>query len=292
MTGWRRLADDVLYGSETGARLLVAHTGLAIVIGLRIILGPYRHLAETPPALFDAVPMLAWLDSMPPAGVIIAIQVLGALAAVAAALRRRTRVTFAVAWLCYLVLAGLFGSRGKVMHNDLLLLWCSAVFLLAPTDVGLDDRTPRRSTGWPVRTGMTVAALIYFLAGYHKLWRSGLDWALGDNFRYIMLWGPSYGRAQWEAMADWIGERLWASRLSSASLFLFELTFPVAVIVRRLRPFYVVGAVVLHILTWFLLGLDYWAWAATILVLFVDWPAVVARIRPRRAPAEPATVGT
>ena len=36
-----------------------------------------------------------------------------------------------LAWGCYLVLAGLFGSRGKVMHNDLLLLWTAVPFLQA-----------------------------------------------------------------------------------------------------------------------------------------------------------------
>jgi hypothetical protein len=287
----RRAVDDALFGPESGARLLVAHVGLTVLIGLRIGFGPYRHLAETPDALVEPVAILFWLDSMPPVAVIIGVQVIGVLAAVAAALRRRTRLTYAVAWLCYLVLAGLFGSRGKVMHNDLLLLWCSAVFLLAPTDVSLRDRVRRAVTGWPVRVSMVVAALIYFFAGYHKLRRSGLDWAIGDNFRYIMLWGPSYGQARWETMADWIGARLWASRLSSASLFLFELTFPVAVFVRWLRPWYAVGAVVLHVLTWLLLGLDYWAWAGAVLILFFDWPAIVDRVRARRSIAERTAVG-
>jgi hypothetical protein len=287
VNGLRRLLDEVLWGPETPARLVTAHIGLSILIGLRIVLGPYSRLSELPDALFDPVPFLFWLDGMPAMGVIIAIQVVGGLAALAAALRRRTRLAYAVAWVCYLVLAGLFGSRGKVMHNDLLLLWCSAVFLLAPTDgVRYDDRVPRRDTGWPIRVGMVVAALIYFLAGYHKLRRSGIDWAIGDNFRYIMLWGPSYGRAQWEAAADWIGEHLWAARLSSTSLFLFELTFPLAVVFRRLRPFYVAGAVVLHVLTWLLLGLDCWAWAGTVLILFVDWPAVYDRLRPARETAD------
>ncbi|MGH9117710.1 MAG: hypothetical protein ACRD0A_07475 [Acidimicrobiales bacterium] len=289
----RRAIDDVLWGPESGRRLVFTHVALSALIGLRIVLLPWWRLGETPDALFDPVPIVGFLDGMPSAWVIVALQVVGAAAAVAAALRRRPRLAYAVAWVAYLVLAGLFGSRGKVMHNDLLLLWVSAVFLLAPTDADPAGRTPSRANGWPIRVGMTVAALVYFLAGYHKLRRSGLDWAIGDNFRYIMLWGPTYGRAQWESLARWIGEHLWAAKLSSASLLAFELTFPIVLFVRWLRPFYVVGAVVLHLLTWLLLGLDYWGWAATVLVMFVDWPAVADRWSARRGRlARPAAVET
>ena len=94
------------------------------------------------------------------------------------------------------MLAGLRGSRGKVLHNDLLLLWASAPFLLAPVAVDVRDRVARRRYGWPIRVAMVITALVYFFAGYHKLRRSGIDWVLGDNMRYVMLWGPSIGEAQ------------------------------------------------------------------------------------------------
>jgi hypothetical protein len=287
----RGIVDDVLWGPETGGRLAVAHIALSVLIGLRIVTGAYWRLAETPDALFDPVPVLGFLGGMPAAWAVVGLQVIGAAAAVLAALRRRPRLTYAIAWVCYLVLAGLFGSRGKMMHNDLLLLWVSAVFLLAPTNVDVHDRKPSRANGWPVRVGMTVAALIYFLAGYHKLRRSGIDWAIGDNFRFIMLWGPTYGRAHWESLARWIGEHLWAAKLSSASLLAFELSFPVVLFVRWLRPVYVVGAVVLHGLTWLLLGLDYWGWAATVAIVFVDWPALADRLAARRRRAALTTAG-
>lgn len=279
LRGW---ADDALWGPETGARLLVVHTGLAAVIGLRIVLGSYRQLADTPGALFDPVPILAWAPSMPPVWAFVALQVVGGAAAVAAVARRRPRLAFAVAWVCYLVLAGFRGSRGKVLHNDLLLLWASVPFLLAPVSVAWHDRERRREYGWPVRSAMVIAALAYFLAGYHKVRRSGLDWAIGDNVRYVMLWGPSVGAAKWDAMATWIGSHLWASKATGAFILAFELSFPVALLRRRLQPLYALVAVVLHITTYLFLGLDYWAWALTVLLLFVDWPTVVDQMRERR----------
>ncbi|MGH9112005.1 MAG: hypothetical protein ACRDZN_06890 [Acidimicrobiales bacterium] len=278
-TRMRRWLDDTLWGPGTAARLVVVHAGLSALIGARIVLGSYRQLAGTPPALVDPVPLLGWLDRMPSAEVFVAIQLVGGLAALAAVLRRRPRLAFAVAWVCYLVLAGLRGSRGKVLHNDLLLLWASAPFLLAPTAVDVRDRVARRAYGWPVRVAMVITALVYFFAGYHKLRRSGPAWVLGDNMRNLMVWGPSIGQAQWEGMARWLADHTWAAKSSGAFILGLEITFPVVLVVRSLQVWYALATVFLHITTWFVLGLDYWAWAITVLLVFVDWPAVAERAR-------------
>jgi hypothetical protein len=209
----------------------------------------------------------------------VAIQVVGVLAALAAVLRRRPRLAFAVAWLCYLVLAGLRGSRGKVLHNDLLLLWVSAPFLFAPAVIDVRDRIARRRYGWPIRVAIVITALIYLFAGYHKLRRSGPSWAYGDNMRYLSLWGPSVGASGWAGIARWTGENLWVARASGVFILGLELTFPVVIFLRWTRVLYAVAAVVLHVMTWFLLGLDYWAWAITVPLLMVDWPAIWDRGR-------------
>ena len=95
----RRALDDALWGPETGARLVVVHVGLSVLIGVRIVAGSYRQLAGTPQALVDPVPFLGWLDRMPPAEVFVALQVIGGLAALAAVLRRHPRAAFALAWV-------------------------------------------------------------------------------------------------------------------------------------------------------------------------------------------------
>jgi hypothetical protein len=294
----RAALDDALWGPETALRLLVVYVGLAALIGVRIAAGSYRQLADTPAALVEPVPFLWFLDTMPSTEVFVAIQVVGTLAAaaavVAALLHRRPQLAFAVAWVCYLVLAGLRGSRGKVLHNDLLLLWVSAPFLLAPTIRDVRDRVPRRHWGWPIRVAIVITALIYFFAGYHKLRRSGLEWAFGDNMQFLALWGPSIGGPGWPGLARWVGENAWVARASGVFILGLELTFPVVVFVRWTRVLYAAAALVLHATTWLLLGLDYWAWAIAVPLVLVDWPDVVARARSRlgrdHAPApEPAS---
>ena len=283
----RRALDDALFGPETGRRLVLVHSALAVLITLRVGLGPYRQLARLPDALFDPVPILAFLSEMPSAATIVGIQLVGVVAGVLAAARRWPRVTFAIAWLAYLVLAGLRGSRGKVLHNDLLLLWTSAVFLLAPVRASLRDREPSREHGWPVRTAIVVTALIYFFAGYHKLRRSGLDWVTGDNMRYILRWGPAIGEPALPKVSDRIADSPLASHLTAAMLLGVELAFPLVIWWRWLRPWLALAAAGLHVGTWFLLGLDYWAWALAVPILLVDWstgwPARRGRVLSRAA---------
>lgn len=275
----RRWVEEFVWGAEAGARLLVVHVGLSALIGFRIVLGPYRRLAGTPPELFDSVPLLFWLDRMPPVEVFVGLQVIGGVAALCAVLRRRVRWSFAVAWLCYLVLAALRGSRGKVLHNDLLLLWASAPFLLAPLAVSLRDRIPRARYGWPIRVSMAVVALIYFFAGYHKLRRSGPGWVVGENMSYVLRWGPSIGETPWEGLAMWVANTPWAAHGSAAFILGLELTFPLVLLYRGLRPWYALAAVVVHVGTWLLLGLDYWAWAITVPLVLIDWPAAAAKLK-------------
>lgn len=290
MTRFRRWCDATLWGPETAARLLVVHVGLSALIGLRVALGSYRQLADTPDALVDPVPLLGFVDRMPPAWAFIAIQVIGTVAAIAAVYRWRTRLTYAVAWLTYLVLAGLRGSRGKVLHNDLLLLWAAAPFLLAPVGGTMSrwrqawrDRQPRSLYGWPIRVAVVITVLVYFFAGYHKLRRSGPDWVFGDNMSYVMLWGPSVGSPAWGDLARWVGEHVWAARVSAAFILGLEVSFPAVLVWRRLQPLYALAAATLHVGTWFLLGLDYWAWAITVPLLLVDWPATWDLVRSRAA---------
>ena len=102
---------------------------------------------------------------------------------------------------------------------------------------------------------------------------------------------PTVGQAAWEGLATWVAERSWAARATGTFILAFELTFPVALVRRGLQPLYALVAVSLHVMTYVLLGLDYWAWALTVLLLFVDWPAALERWRGVRAARAGTAVG-
>lgn len=292
MSRLRVTIDDALFGQESAARLVTTQRLLATAIAIRLTLTPFTRFTDVPDDLVFPVPFLWWLGAMPSREVIIALQIVGVVAALLAAARRWPRAAFAVGWLCYLVLAALRASRGKVLHNDLLLLWVGAIFLFAPVPTHGRDRTPSRLYGWPVRTSIAMMALIYWLAAYHKLRRSGPAWVWGENMEYVMRWAPFAGEPRLPDLAQWVGHHRPVAVLAAASILALELLFPLVVWWKRARPMFALTAVVLHLGTWLLLGLDYSMCIVTVPIVLIDWSAVVAGLHSRRrerASAAPAS---
>ena len=271
--------------------MLVTQVALAGVIGLRIALGPYLGLAGQPAALFRPVSFLRFLDSMPGVGVILLLQVVGTVAAALAVAGWRRRAAFPVAWLCLLVLAGLRGSRGKFLHNDALLLLAAVPFLLAPvvrwrdSDRDRADESGAGRFGWPVRTALVVVAGAYFFSGLAKLSHSGSGWVTSDNMRYVFYEAAGGGRVAFPGVPTWLAEQAWLTHGLAVSAILLELTFPVVLLTHghdrlgtRVAAVYAGAAVAFHAGTWLALGLDYWAWAAVVAVVLVDWCPFVERM--------------
>jgi hypothetical protein len=269
-----------LFSAESELRLTAVITGLGALIGVQLAFFPWSELAQLPPALFRPVPVLFFLESMPPAGVIVALQVSGVVAAVLAALGWRRRSTLALAWLAYLVLAGLRASRGKIQHNDLLLLIACVPFLLAPPTRWLQRAATGLSVrwGWPVHTALTFVAGAYCFTGLRKLINSGPAWVTSDNMRWILYAGAN-GKARAPEIALFIADRPWLAHLTAAGVMAFELAFPLLLLNRRAHPLLAASALAFHGLTWLTLGLDYWKYAFVVLLLLVDWAPLVDRLR-------------
>ncbi len=282
MTAVRR-ADAWLFGAETGERARTVEVGLAVLLALRLALSPFRDLAGLPAGLYRPPWFLTGLHTIPSSGTILVLQIVGVVAALIVLGPPGTtrRVGFAVAWVCLVLLAGFRDSRGKIMHNDVLLIWSCVPFLFAAADLRFRDRTPSSRAGWPVRVSMTFVAFAYFFAGVAKLRRSGPAWVFSDNTQWVLRWGADVSaRAYWPDFTRWVADQP-ALALGSAAVTLgLELTFPVVLFSARLRPFYAWGAVILHVATAALLGYDYWLWAAVDLVVLVDWSRLLRRVAP------------
>ena len=284
--------DGWLFVEGPAGRVRAMRLLLAVVIGLRVALGPYRGLAGQPAALFRPVWFLSWLPHMPPLGVILAVQVIGAAAAALAALAWRERGTFLVAWASLLVLAGVRASRGKVMHNDVLLLLVSFAVVLAPVGQRLLDRRRSMAWGWPVQTALAVVGGAYFLTGFQKVVASGPAWVFSDNLRNVMYRAASSGRAPTESVALFIADRPLVAHLVALATITIELGAVSIWVWPRVRPWYLLAITVLHVGIYLTHGLDYWAWIATTSIVLIDWSAVAARVlalrdHPRARPGVP-----
>jgi hypothetical protein len=296
-----------LFAPGDPRRLAALRIGLAGLLTVRLATGPYLDLAQQPAALFRPISFLKLLPRMPPAGVVLPLQVLAVAAALLATVGLWTRVALPLAYLAALPLIAMTSSLGKTVHNDVLLLLCLFPLLPAPAADAwsLDARRPavRRGRrpraaqapawswryGWPLRTAMVVVAGAYFLTGYAKLLHAGPAWVTSGNLRWI-LYAASDAQAHPNAAALFVADRPWLAHLLAAATLAIELGFPLVLLRPRLAWAFVPAVVALHSGIWVAMRLDYYPMAATVLLVFVDWPAL--RGLRRRPPSAPSLEGS
>jgi hypothetical protein len=125
---------------------------------------------------------------------------------------------------------------------------------------------------------MVVIALAYFFAAFQKWRYSGLPWVTGDNLRWI-LYASSDSHSHPNELALFVADRPILAHLFAAGSLLLETLFALVLFVPRLRWLFVPGAVSMHLGILLTMGLDYSALAGTVVIVFVDWPVVVAWVR-------------
>ncbi len=271
--------DRRLVAPGPADRLTLLRVLLASVIGLRILLRRWWVIADRPDDLFAPVPVLAWLPGQPGAAVIVTIWLAG-LAAVGLTVQRSLTgrsagVSFLASWLCLLVLAGLWGSSGKILHNDLLLLTVCVPVLFAGSPARSDRGTADVRWGWPVRAALVVLGVVYLLTGYQKLRHSGLEWVFSSNMSWVIRQGrPRVGEDLARALAD----QLWLTQALAGGALLLELTAPVLLAVRRTRLVFAPAATVMHLSIWALLGLDYYGWVLAVWAVVLPSTALGDRL--------------
>jgi hypothetical protein len=283
----RRL-ERWMFSPGSAHRLAALRIGLCSVLAVRLSRGLYLGLAGQPHELFRPLSFMQLFGSMPSRTTTLVVQVIGVPAAVLAAFGFRARLTLPAAWAAGVFLNGMATSVGKVVHNDVLLLLALIPLLPAPTaDVwSIDSRRQEGRQawsaryGWPLRTAMVVVTGGYFFTGLAKLLFSGLAWVTSDNLRWV-LYASSDAQASPNGLGLLIADHPWLAHLVAAATLMLELGFPLVLFRPRAAWIFVPGVVLLHTSIWATMHLDYFAWVATVLVVFVDWPALVHRVRAR-----------
>ncbi len=271
-----------LDGAETESRAAITRCLFALLIAARIAFTRFTPMARIPAVLFEPPWFLSWLSRPPSVAIIVGLQVVGVTVAILAACRRWPRVTFALAWLIYAVLAGLRASRGKIIHPDVLPLLASLPLCLLPGDARRDGERVESRFGVPLRTSMAVVAIAYFFTGYQKIVASGAGWITTDNLRWVLIDGIRAQGIHARSLAQWIIDHAIVAKLFAGCTLVVELGAPLVLRYKRLRVPFAIGAAALHLSIWLLLNLDYSLWIATVWIVMVDWAAVARTVGARQ----------
>lgn len=280
MTALIARVDRALLAAGPARRLIEVRTLLAVAMGVQLVVRPWRQLVDRPPQLFDPVAVVAWLSAPPSPRTVVAVQCVGLVAAVVTVLRLAPRAGFAVAWAAYVFLAAVWGSSGKVMHNDVLLITVAFPLVFAPAPTRAESDSVDVRWGWGPRASLAALAAVYFATGYQKLRHSGLAWVFSDNMSWVLRQGTSvFGHHLNQVVADQPA----LTRALAAGALALELAAPVLLSIRRTRPLFVLGALLMHASIWLFLGLDYSPWvlasAAVALPLSRSWPPSATTVR-------------
>lgn len=292
-----------VFAPEDARRLAGLRIGLFGLLAFRLAVNDYDFVAGQPATLFDPVSLFHLLSAMPSPGLVSVLQPLAVLAAVLAMAGVFPRVSFPAAFALSVFLNLMLNATGKVVHNDVLLTLCLIPLVAAPGAAtrawslrrpGRGERGADRGRGaagvaygWPIRTAMVIVGLAYLFAGLQKLRYSGIDWVTTDNLRYV-LWSASDGRADPNSVGLFIADHDWLAHIFAGASLALELSFILCLPFARLRWVFIPSVVGLHLGIWLTMGLNYSAQAATAVIVFIDWRAVVAFVRragERRLPA-------
>lgn len=260
-----------------------------------------RHapsLASLPAALRVVPEGLGWFVRLVPITPAVATlaQAACVFAALCAIAGLRARVALVVLTGSTFYLFALSQLSGWVWH-DMHLLWFSALLAASPCDEALAfDRRGQPPARDSVRYGapLTVARLVlagtYFFPGLHKLATSGLAWALSDNLRDTLWW-------KWAEHGVVPSLRIdrYPTLLHAGGLYVlaFELSFPVLVLLPRVRPWLALAGLGFHLLAGYFLLIPFVSLWATYVVLVDPVPHVRRLLRrPASALASPDVQGS
>lgn len=152
--------------------------------------------------------------------------------------------------------SGLAYSFEKPHHDKIALTFALLALPLAPVGARLsldhwlrrrrrvgDDPDLREGAGLPLRLTQVTIAIGYCVAGSSKLWLGGLEWMNGYSLQGIMM-------GHVNAWAPFFAANHVACQIMSIGLVLSQLTFPLVLVLPRLRWFYLPVLISMHLITW------------------------------------------
>lgn len=143
---------------------------------------------------------------------------------------------------------------------------------------------------WPLQFGWMMFFMLYFTAGLSKVTAHGLEWALSDNLRNLLI-RHHYSHFPPTDLGLWIADRQWAYKALGLASLSVELLCPLGMLHWAARAFFVVSLASMQYGIYLTLGVSF-SFVKLMVLLFVPWEMVFlvgrtqfARIRASLRPA-------
>lgn len=158
---------------------------------------------------------------------------------------------------------------GKINHGYTLPLILMGIFALSNSGAAwsIDNLIRKRFSlkpqpaksgqyNWPMKMMAVTFALVFFGAGYSKLYRSGLPWIFSDNFSNLLLMHHYYKTPPLD-WGLWIAKHHWMCVLMALAAIVLELGAPLGLINKYLKAFIFGGLLLMQIGIWLLIGVKF-----------------------------------
>lgn len=258
---------------------------------------PSEHVAllergagfDHPQWLVRAVATILPPDAIPWADLVLWTYAITVAAGLATMIGLRTRISAILFALGTWFLVSHETSYGETYHTEILISLFLLFLALSPSGrrLSLDALRLRIAEGqtdqavWPLRLTQVLLAWTYFSNSVFKLAYGGLEWMNGYTLQQYLL--SRY--LQWDRpLALWLAQRYWLSVALSIATVAFELSFPLALFVRRARPFLLASGVIFHLVIYLAMNVVFLQ-HIVLYAVFVDFEGLASRMRvTRRVP--------
>jgi hypothetical protein len=289
------------YWFADGGRVALAIVRIAVATAVLIALARLAH-TRSPVASPAYRPIGIWMllgHTPPPAALVSILWVVAWASTGAMLLGLATRATTALSFISAVALASLSFSASASWSHQYNVVFLAQLALLGSRsgdalsiDARIHPHDVPRAYQWSLRLVQLAVVLMFAGAAFHKLLHGHftLRWALSDNLRHHLLVRFDLAGLERPAIVDWLLAESWRYRTAALLNMLTQATPLVAVFAIN-RPLVRAAAGVMFVVETLLLGVvvDLWnpAWLP-LFAVFVDWDALIARVRRRPATVPPA----
>jgi hypothetical protein len=180
-----------------------------------------------------------------------------------------TRFNCVLSALMAFYLCGLENNFVRVGHGFTLPVILCGIFAFG--DAGADwsvDTLLRKKFGWkprpaesgdytwPLQLICMTFALVFFGAGYSKLYRSGLEWIFSDNFSNMLVMHHYFSPPPLD-WGLWIAQHQWLCVIMAFSAVMLEICAPLGLWNNYLKAIIFGGLLLMQIGIWLLIGVKF-----------------------------------